>query len=344
MVNPMPVPTNLTTNLIGVSNKPRVEYANIASTKLDQITIGEVFYTNSGYYEIYTNNGLNTLDTAEIVSGDAVLIKDSQNTLFNGVYNVVNVHNSLHNGKISLCRRSDTFKDYGNIHNTMVAVRSQGLYGNGKGQSNPGTTWTCVKPDNEQTFVLNQSEISFITFGLQNSAYGSIAIQNHDNVSITGGRITVPELSATEIRPMPGNNEIKIRLPGQTQYDQFKVVRDDNNQELMTVDGRGIVTARDFYAPSDSRLKKNVNTIQDAIRLVRKMHGVTFDWKDYNTPYPHYGFIAQELKIAGFHSLIHERTITTPSGGVETLMTVDYAKIVSILVEAVKDIGNMLNM
>lgn len=186
--------------------------------------------------------------------------------------------------------------------------------------------------------------ISFITFGLQNSAYGSIATQNHNDVSITGGRITVPSLAATEVRPVPGDTEIKVRLPGQSQYDQFKVVRDDNDQELMTVDGRGIVTARDFYAPSDSRLKKNVNSIQDAIQLVRRMRGVTFDWKDYNTLYPHYGFIAQELKLAGFHSLVHERTITTPSGDVETLMTVDYSKIVSILVEAVKDIGNMLNM
>ena len=321
-----------------------MEYANIASTDFDQITIGEVFYQNSGHYELYTNNGLNTLDTAEIAAGDSVLIKDCPNKAFNGVYFVENVHNSLHNGKISLCRRSDTFKDYGNIHNTMVAVRSEGLYGSGKGQSNPGTTWTCVQPDNESTFALNQSDISFITFGLQNSAYGSIAIQNHDNVSITGGKITIPELSATEIRPVSGDDEVQVRLPGHTQYDQFKVVRDDNNQELMTVDGRGIVTARDFYAPSDSRLKKNVNSIQDAIQLVRRMRGVTFDWKDYNTLYPHYGFIAQELKTAGFHSLIHERTMTLPSGDVETLMTVDYAKIVSILVEAVKDIGNMLNM
>ena len=133
---------------------------------------------------------------------------------------------------------------------------------------------------------------------------------------------------------MEGETDVTIRLNGTSTADKFRVTN-ATNKELMVVDGRGVVSARDFYAPSDKNLKKNEKPITNALDLVRKLRGVTFDWKDFHSNHPNYGFIAQEVAIH-FPSLVHERT--------DGMMTVDYSKIVSILVEAVKDIGNLLNM
>lgn len=327
---PIPIPTELITNIIGMGGNKTV-FVDLASTPYDSIELTELF-GDSNNYVLYTNGGNNMLDNANIETNDTLCIKDCPNKKFNGVFIVQHIQTGPV-GKFSRCIRSNDYKTFDDIHHSMVYVNPSGLYGTGKGNTNPGTSFTCIQPSNIDSFVIDESEIDYMSFG-PGTNIRSMASQDSDNVNITGGNIDVNSISISDCRPVEGETEVTIRLNGTSAADKFRVTN-ATNKELMVVDGRGVVSARDFYAPSDKNLKKNEKPITNALDLVRKLRGVTFDWKDFHSNHPNYGFIAQEVAIH-FPSLVHERS--------DGMMTVDYAKIVSILVEAVKDIGNILNM
>lgn len=124
-----------------------------------------------------------------------------------------------------------------------------------------------------------------------------------------------------------------MNLKGSTVHDTFQV-KNEMLDTIFSVDGTGKASAFEYYAPSDAKLKKNVQQITNALDLVHKLTGVTFDWKKASQNNGvNYGFIAQEV-AEHFPSLVHKRS--------DGYMAVDYSKVVSILVESVKDIGNML--
>jgi hypothetical protein len=79
---------------------------------------------------------------------------------------------------------------------------------------------------------------------------------------------------------------------------------------------------------SDIKLKKNIKPIESSMDLINKLSGKTFEWKDdaKNKRGPSYGFIAQEVR-AEIPSLVSE----TLNG----YLTVDYAKVIPILTEAI---------
>ena len=86
------------------------------------------------------------------------------------------------------------------------------------------------------------------------------------------------------------------------------------------------ITATTFMYSSDQRLKKNIELIENPMEKVESLRGVSFDWrKDSKSDY---GFIAQEVQRS-----IPE--IVKKGPGQETL-SVDYVKIVPVLVEAIK--------
>ena len=328
---PSPYIGNLSTNMIGFGSVGKVQFANIASVPDDVITVEPT--SDPFVYTIYTNGGLNTLDSANLAVNDTILVKDCPSKQYNGVYEIINILPILNVGKYSRCRRATTFNDFGNMSGTMVCVNPPNLYGHGKGDLNPGNTFTCTEPMYIDDFTLDESNISFISFGVQQSSLGSMAKQDSNNVNITGGTVNVPMIELSEIRPLSNYSDVNVILNGSSSDDVFKV--DTPEGTVLSVNGMGIVSAKEFYAPSDSRLKKNVEGISKSIELVRKLRGVTFDWNDFHSDHPQYGLIAQEVNIH-FPSLVHSR----PDG----MLAVDYSKIVSILVEAVKDLSNMVNM
>lgn len=95
-----------------------------------------------------------------------------------------------------------------------------------------------------------------------------------------------------------------------------------------------------YATPSDKRLKKNIEPINNPLEKILSLRGVTFDWR--NNDQHDVGFIAQEVQ-----EQIPEIVENNSTG---ELLTVDYSKIVPLLVEAVKiqqaeinDIKNEIN-
>lgn len=94
-------------------------------------------------------------------------------------------------------------------------------------------------------------------------------------------------------------------------------------------------------ACSDSRFKKNVTPITSALNSVLSMNGVTYYWRKNKFPQWNFndkkqvGFIAQDLE------LIYPELVNTDEEGYKS---VDYAKLAPILVEAIKEQQQLIEM
>lgn len=87
----------------------------------------------------------------------------------------------------------------------------------------------------------------------------------------------------------------------------------------------GSVTASNFLASSDIRLKTNFVNLQDSLDKIRHINGVKFDWK--SSGLPDVGFLAQEVQ-----EVFPEVVMTGEDG----FLKVDYSRMIVLLLEAVK--------
>ena len=105
------------------------------------------------------------------------------------------------------------------------------------------------------------------------------------------------------------------------------------NNSNATIDSSGTITALGFKATSSQRYKTNIENITGATELVNQLRGVTFDWtlEPLATVAPHdIGLIAEEVA----HVL--PTVVGRDSSGQAN--SVDYSKIVAVLINAVKEL------
>jgi len=81
--------------------------------------------------------------------------------------------------------------------------------------------------------------------------------------------------------------------------------------------------------PSDARLKEDVRPIEDALDIVKQLRGVSFVMK--NTKKASLGLIAQEVQEV-LPSLVYQ--------GPDEMLSVAYANMVGVLIEAVKELSD----
>jgi len=115
-----------------------------------------------------------------------------------------------------------------------------------------------------------------------------------------------------------------------------------NNNERMVLDAAGNlqidgnVTAQGFYYASDENLKKNVFPLESSLEKIKKLEGISFDWKADGGK--SMGLIAQDVEkiypeLVGSYNIFNETTNET-----ETYKTVQYGNLVAPLIEAVKEL------
>jgi len=96
----------------------------------------------------------------------------------------------------------------------------------------------------------------------------------------------------------------------------------------------GVITATKIQGPSDSRFKKNIKPIENALEKVMKLGGYTYDWKDASE-FPNQtlgkghdmGVIAQEVE---------KQFPEAVSTNAEGFKAVSYTELVPALIEAIK--------
>lgn len=92
---------------------------------------------------------------------------------------------------------------------------------------------------------------------------------------------------------------------------------------------------------SDRRLKDNIKTIDSALEKVEKLRGVEYDWNATSRKGQHdMGVIAQEIEEV-FPFLVREKELQTGefADNPQTFKTVDYEKLVGVLIESVKELS-----
>jgi hypothetical protein len=98
----------------------------------------------------------------------------------------------------------------------------------------------------------------------------------------------------------------------------------------------GDIIANSIAGSSDARFKTNITPIENPLQKVLQLRGVNFDWKTTEFPARSFsenrsvGFIAQEVE-----KVLPEVVQTEKNA--EGYKSVQYDKVVALLVEAIKD-------
>ena len=111
-----------------------------------------------------------------------------------------------------------------------------------------------------------------------------------------------------------------------------------NNEFRFEADGDfhadGDVVAFSSTTASDSRLKSDIHTINDALGTVGKLRGVSYKWlRDGKADI---GVIAQEVEEV-VPEVVKTKT-TLGLDGEEEMKTVDYGKLVGVLINAINEL------
>ena len=93
------------------------------------------------------------------------------------------------------------------------------------------------------------------------------------------------------------------------------------------VDVNGTITATNFNATSDLRLKENINDLSNSLEKICAIRGVEYTWKGDDTKKLQSGVIAQEV------NLIIPEAVNTSN---PDTMTVNYNAIIGHLIESIK--------
>ena len=144
------------------------------------------------------------------------------------------------------------------------------------------------------------------------------AFSSGTGVSISSGEISIGQAVAT-------NSTVqfaKVGVGGAS----------DSTYELKVTGDIGATGDVVAYVSSDERLKKNIELISNPIQKVQALKGVTWVWKDEASDAakasPNLGVIAQDVEKV-LPQLVHDRE--------NGYKGVDYAKMVGLLIEAIKD-------
>ena len=104
-----------------------------------------------------------------------------------------------------------------------------------------------------------------------------------------------------------------------------------SSEKLYYNPSTGQLSATNFDSLSDVNKKTDIETIQNALKLVMSLRGVTFKWKDNG--HKSMGLIAQELE-----EIVPEVVMTNEHGE----KSVTYGSLIGLLVEAIKDLNKQV--
>ena len=136
------------------------------------------------------------------------------------------------------------------------------------------------------------------------------------------------------------NNESYVRFQGSTgtKYARFYLEGDEDVRftEGGTITANGNVVAYSTSIASDAKLKDNVETLEGCLDKVCQMRGVSYTWNDQSSKdgVEDIGVIAQEM------AEIYPEVVTEADGlnGKDPHLTVDYARLTAVLINAVKEL------
>ena len=192
------------------------------------------------------------------------------------------------------------------------------------------------------------------TFAFEGSAFGttedfaSININGLSSALVLNGNDSYIQMDGTNSY-IVGANGFKIGAANNDEYIdfssdgqiQFKI---DNVEDFRMSDGgtfhaNADVVAYSSTVSSDERLKTNIVDTKYGLDHILKLDSKEFDWKEKLNGRHDIGFIAQQVQEI-VPELVKE---VDGLNGEDPHLTVDYAKVVPILVNAIKELKDEIN-
>ncbi len=204
------------------------------------------------------------------------------------------------------------------------------LSGLGFAQTGIGTTTPVTKlhvKSNGATFRLEGTDHTYMEFYPQGTStrFGWIGYP-----SINVNDLTISSQNASGSLIFNTNNAERFRVNASG----FIGIGTSNPTVRLQV--AGDIIANSIAGSSDTRFKTNILPIENPLHKVLQLRGVTFDWKTKEFPNRMFsenralGFIAQEVE-----QVIPE--VVQTENNSEGFKSVQYDKVVALLVEAVKE-------
>ena len=282
-------------------------------------------------------DGMHASDTA---SNSTVVARNSNGYIFS---NYINTTDNSVSSSVSgiICKAGDDYhrtanasavRSFLNVENGATADQSASeiataLRGQTIGTSSNGTSDIY----NDNWFRNNASGE-----GLYNQATTQHFYSDNDDYwNIAGGT------SANGLRFRDDHNGTIRGYAYANNSSQIGFLNGSGNWSLKCDNSGNVTATGNVTAYSDARLKTNVNTINDALSICGKLRGVSFDWKESGKH--SIGVIAQEVEevlpeVVLTQKITDGRTDDNPNPETKEIKSVDYGKIVGVLINAINEL------
>jgi hypothetical protein len=295
-------------------------------------TVSAITTVNSGVYSFGDYD--RTLGTVATVSGRTYNIT-STFTATNGINAI-----TLSAGAYSISVYSQIIVDNG-VTTIVVGEESDGISG-----YNTAATWSAINGKVKNTTltgngntwtVIQRFKMSII--GAPGGTYASSYTQPAVSVTLAGANSFV-EIIAGGIQV--GRDSANYVIMDRT-----------GTNPMLQVGGDGTFTGDVTANTSDRRLKNNIRVIDNPLEKLSKINGVYFNWNDVakelanKNDIEEVGFLAQEVQSVLPHIIkpapfdIDTKTGESKSG--ENYLTIQYEKIVPLLVECIKELKSQID-
>ena len=183
--------------------------------------------------------------------------------------------------------------------------------------------------------------------GLEASSFlrSDAADSANGDITFNGGAGAVSIAAASDIRlangTWTGETSGKIQHHNNWLYIQSGSdgtrFRNPSAANMVYIDTSGNLTAAgNVTAYSDERLKTDISTINDALGICGKLRGVSYKW--IRDGKPSIGVIAQEVEEVIPEVVLTSHDVDPSTGEVEEIKSVDYGKIVGVLINAINEL------
>ena len=292
----------------------------------------------------YNNGqGVNVLGSLTTGSGNSAFGTSSSVTMSTGYGNSAYGNNSLEKG--TTCYFNAAFGN-ASLYNITTGYQNVGV---GFDAGKLVTAGTANQTSTNSVYIGTDSRAS--SNGNDNEIVIGATSRGNGTNSVTLGNTSITK-TVLQGSVCIGNTSTsyKLEVTGDAKVTTGSL---GVNVNPNATDGR-IDASNDIVAySSDRRLKENIKDIESPIEKVQKLKGFTYNWNDlanqlagYNTSESLVGVFAQDVKevlpeavkLAPFDNNGHNKSI---SG--EDYLTVQYEKLVPLLIEAIKDLQNQIN-
>tara|TARA_A100000171_G_C2139651_1_gene153802 strand:+ start:2467 stop:5055 length:2589 start_codon:yes stop_codon:yes gene_type:complete len=204
---------------------------------------------------------------------------------------------------------------------------------------NQGTRLVAVGSDKEESGTDPSGKSGFIYLSGTNSPNIELAGKRGENNDL--GAIRLYGTTTDGGAWYHSNATMEVNTNGTNQWGRLSLNKTDiansTSSENISLDANSgnITISGSLSQSSDARLKKNVSTLTSGLATVNRLRGVRYNWKDLSQPENKIGFIAQEVET------VLPELVNTKADGFKT---VNYAEMTAVLVEAVKELSQQIEV